>query len=156
MQDTADGGKYTKGQRSPRWAFMQTLDILAKDDSGDVYLHRLRILQTPFFAFYLHDLNLPDSDRDPHDHPWNFTSIILRGGYTEEVFDNQYECLEGAYRKPRRNTWKRWSIHKMTTEKAHRILTVEPKTVSLVIVGRRKRDWGFWTSQGWVAWQDYV
>ena len=24
---------------------------------------------------------------DPHDHPWSFRSVILTGGYVEEVFD---------------------------------------------------------------------
>lgn len=152
QKETADGGKYTKGQRSPRWAFMQTLDILAKDGSGDVYLHRLRILQTPMFGIYLHDLNLPDADRDPHDHPWNFYSVILRGGYTERYYPHPTATLKNY----RVQVWKRWSIHRMGRLRAHQIDSVEPKTISLIFVGRRARNWGFHTPTGWVPWEEYV
>lgn len=34
----------------------------------------------------MHRFDAPDRG-DPHDHPWTFRSIILHGGYVEEVFD---------------------------------------------------------------------
>lgn len=34
-------------------------------------------------AIRLHHILRSDNDRHFHDHPWNFVSIILRGGYTE-------------------------------------------------------------------------
>lgn len=38
------------------------------------------------FPMVLHHFTAPDHG-DPHDHPWAFVSTILRGGYTEEIFD---------------------------------------------------------------------
>jgi hypothetical protein len=132
---------------------MKPFDIYAKDGSGDVYLHRLRVVQTPWLAVYLHDLNLPDSDRDPHDHPWSFWSLVLRGGYTERLFP--YPHVVGV-ESWKRQTWRRWSLHRMDTAQAHMIDQVEPRTKTLVITGRRRRTWGFWTVDGWVPWQEYV
>jgi hypothetical protein len=139
-------------QQSPRWAFMKPFDIYAKDGSGVVYLHRLRIVQTPWFAVYLHDLNLPDSDRDPHDHPWSFWSVVLRGGYSEHWFPYP----NTGFLHYEEQTWKRWSLHRMGTEHAHSITTVEPRTKTLVFAGRRRRTWGFFTEDGWVPWTEYV
>jgi hypothetical protein len=141
------------GQASPRWALLQPFDIYAKDGSGDVYLHRLRIVRTPWFAVYLHDLNLPDADRDPHDHPWAFGSLVLRGGYTERLFP--YPHVEGPV-GPRVQRWKRWSWHRMPTDQAHMIDAVEPRTKTLILAGRRRRTWGFFTPDGWVPWTEYV
>ena len=50
---------------------------------GQPYLRRYYILKTRWFRIYLHEILRSDEDRDCHDHPWNFTSIILKGGYWE-------------------------------------------------------------------------
>lgn len=138
-----------QGQRSPRWAFMAKMTIPC--ENGLVYLVRWRLVQTPWFGVYLHDLLEPDSDRDPHDHPWNFISIVLRGGYLERF----YEQRVGFQQKTRDQVWRRWSWHRMGTDHAHMIRTVEPRTKTLILTGRRSRNWGFWTDDGWVAWQNY-
>lgn len=143
-----------------RWAFLSPQDIPAKDGSGDVYLHRFRIIKTPFFGVYLHDLNLPDTDRDPHDHPWTFWSFVLSGGYEEIVFEDlQYLpglrsplCAERIYNR----RWLKWSWHRMNTNAAHKILSVQPKTKTLVFTGPRVREWGFWTQDRWIPWKPYV
>lgn len=147
---------HTKGQVSPRWAFMKPFDIYARDGSGDVYLHRLRIVQTPLFAVYLHDINLPDADRDPHDHPWPFAAWILRGGYTEEVWDSPAELATGGTVYSRTLLQRRWSWHRMNTTAAHMITSIQPHTKTLIITGPRKKSWGFWTHGGFVPWQEYV
>jgi hypothetical protein len=139
-----------------RWAFMKPFDIYDKNGSGEVYLHRLRILQTPWFAVYLHDLNLPDTDNDPHDHPWVFTSFIVRGGYTETVFCSEDRTTAAGKYDTCKRTWNRRSIHKMKMDRAHKITSVQPRTRSLIVAGRRKASWGFWTENGFVDWHDYV
>jgi hypothetical protein len=132
-----------------RWALMEWTDIPSKLNPELVYLRRLRILQTPWWAVYLHWINEPDTDRDIHDHPWRFWSLILRGGYTEEI----YERLAPIIAKRR---WRQWSAHHMPITMAHRITSVEPKTVTLVITGRRVRDWCFWTEDGLIPWRQYL
>lgn len=139
------------GQRSPRWAFMQRMTIPC--ESGEIYLARLRIVQTPWFGVYLHDINEPDADRDPHDHPWTFYSLVLRGSYTEEL--HPYPHVDNTVIRPQ--TWRRWSLHRMGRETAHRITYAAPGLRTLIFTGPRRRNWGFYTQPwgGFVSWQDY-
>lgn len=39
------------------------------------------------FSAVIHRFTQADGNGDPHDHPWRFRSIILKGGYREEIFD---------------------------------------------------------------------
>lgn len=139
-----------KSGSTARWAILSRFTII-KD--GEVYLDRLRVLQTPWFGVYLHRIAKPDADRDPHDHPWTFLSCVLRGGYEEDLY--RYPHVIGAD-LPIRLVWRRWTWHRMDRATAHSIRSVKPRTVTLVLVGHRCRDWGFWTADGWVAWRDYL
>jgi hypothetical protein len=134
---------------STRWTLWQYCDIESDVNPGQVYLRRLRLVQTPWFGVYLHWINESDTDRDLHDHPWRFWSLILRGGYTETVSDHP-----GA--PPVSRYWPRWSWHHMPLRSAHRIIALVDETVTLVIVGRRVRVWGFWTTEGRIPWPDYL
>lgn len=134
-------------QTSPRWAFLKWFDIPDRENPDLVYLRRLRIVQTPLFAIYIHWIYLPDTDRDPHDHPWNFWSLILRGGYTERLHKKSGEQVL--------NAWYRGSFHKMSITHAHKITELIPGTVTMVVTGPRHRTWGFWTEEGFVKYMDY-
>ncbi len=138
----------TAGSRWALWSWFEVPDAL---HPTRVYLRRLRVIQTPWFGVYLHWIYAPDRDRDPHDHPWPFVSWILRGGYTERVWVKMWHESVGFTRKR-----DRWSGHTMSTTVAHSVTAVDPGTVTFVVVGRRCRQWGFWTDQGWVAWPDYT
>lgn len=141
------------------WSVLEVFDIPSRVNPERVYLKRLRILQTPYFGVYLHHINEPDTDRDPHDHPWPMWSFILRGGYREHVWMRPQDIL-GAnaalqtllYRS---HTWNRFSLHYMPCGYAHLIKFLAPDTVTLVVVGRRSREWGFWTPEGFVEWKVY-
>jgi hypothetical protein len=138
------------GPRSPRWAFLKKMVIPCQ--GGEVYLVRYRLIDTPWFGVYLHDIQEPDHDYDPHDHPWNFISVILRGGYIEKVWPMPWVHLgAGSYRR----RWLRWSWLAMDTCLAHRIEEVQPGTWSLILRGKRTRVWGFHTQGGFVPWMEY-
>lgn len=135
--------------KNVRWAFMKWADIPSAQDPEVTYLRRLRVLQTPWFMIYLHWIYLPDSDRDPHDHPMSFWSFIVRGGYIEKIYVDM--GLAGS--SPiRRN---RFSGHFMPRRLAHMITKIDAGTITLLLGGPRKQKWGFWTSQGWVPWEEY-
>jgi len=137
-----------------RWAFMSRFDI---DDpvTGELYLRRWRIVQTPWFAVYLHKIATPDKDRDLHDHPWSFLSLILRGGYDEErlVYDNG---LDGDMcSKMFRRGWLSLGWRRATD--AHRITRLHrTPTWTLVLTGPRRRSWGFYTDAGYRDWKTYL
>jgi hypothetical protein len=137
----------TTGRRSPRWAFMEPLDIGADNDP---YLDRLRLIQTPLFGIYLHHIHRPDRDRDPHDHPWWFASLVLAGGYTEEVWPDKRDRSRSHFRRRRR-----WTVRSLGQSAAHMIATVDGPLWTLVLTGPRRSDWGFWTPDGFTGWRDY-
>jgi hypothetical protein len=132
---------------------MERFDIPDARDPSVVHLRRRRVIQTPLFGIYLHHIYQPDSDRDPHDHPWPFVSIMLRGGYSEEVWQVKAGELGAT---PRTIARRRWSAHGTGLRVAHIIRTLRPGTVTLVLTGRHSRTWGFWTPQGFVPWMRYV
>src|ERR1700742_448357 len=71
-----------------RWSIGATMTL--RNSDGDVYLFRRRLIQTPLFAVYLHDILDGDEERAPHSHPFAFASLVLRGGYVETVFHPEY------------------------------------------------------------------
>lgn len=133
-----------------RWAFFKWADIESAFFPGYVYLRRLRIFQTPWFALYLHFIFEPDLDRDPHDHPCNFWALIVRGGYYEQVFPHQFDVKSNYW-----CSWTPFTLHKMPVDSAHQIKKLNGKTVTLCWFGRRQRQWGFWTADGFVDQETY-
>jgi hypothetical protein len=132
--------KTAKEYASPRWAFMKRRLIGSADS---VYLDRMYVIQTPLFGIMFHRIFRPDRQRDLHDHPWNFLSIVLRGFYIEDTVDGRKTC--------RWFNWKR-------AEDRHSIVWCSRSPVwTLVFTGRKRRTWGFWTDGGkrWVRWTDY-
>lgn len=78
-------------------------------------------------------------------------SIILRGGYIEEVADaREASGLSANGRQAPVRLWLRGTVHRIRMAEAHRIIACEPGTRSLVIRGRKIRRWGFYTPTGWV------
>jgi hypothetical protein len=101
-----------------------------------VYLHRLKIISTPWGGIYLHKIMTPDTDPILHDHPWNFLAIMLRGGYSEVIIDKM--TLEDKENHPRHFNVK-WR------DDRHYILKLDrTPTWTLMFVGGRARTWGFW------------
>lgn len=110
------------------------------------YMIRWYLFDCRFGGVMLHRFFRSDDDRDLHDHPWAFLSIILRGGYNEETSDGLKWYKPGSFLF-RRADW------------AHAI-RLRPGTEgyvwSLVIKGPIKRQWGFYPPSGWVFWKNYL
>lgn len=143
------------------WAFMSRFDI-CDPQTGELYLRRWRIVQTPWFAIYLHKIATPDKDRDLHDHPWPFVSMVLRGGY-DEVMDtaaHYFPMMNHALGRQEllRTVRRGWlSIAFRRATDAHRIVRLHrTPTWTLVLTGPRRRSWGFYTEQGFVDWKEYL
>lgn len=98
------------------------------------HLHRLRIIQTPWFGVYLHKFLVPDIEV-LHDHPWSFRSVALRGGYTEMVPEVRGVGVRPHYVK---------RFNSKRAEDSHYIIELwRVPTWTLICVGRRRREWGF-------------
>lgn len=145
MTETIRAGK--PGDRI-RWAFLTGFNVGAE---GDPYLDRLRIVQAPWFGIYLHHIHRPDRDRDPHDHPWAFWSLILAGGYIERVWPDKTDPGT-SYRRVRN----RWSPGHLGRRQAHIITHIDGPLWTLVLTGPRRSDWGFWVDGDFVPWRKYL
>ena len=111
------------------------------------YIVRLHVIKTPWFAVCLHWLVHPDPEPWLHDHPVSFLSIILRGGYEEK---RQLGSGSWNYAK---HKW--FNFIRATPEDRHTITHVKPNTVTLCLMGPKRRTWGYHTDKGWVDWVTY-
>lgn len=119
------------------------------DPEGGVYLVRWILAEAFGFRLMLHRFVRDDWARDLHDHPWWFVSLLIWGRYCEEGKDRVRFRFAGTG-IARRATWR------------HRIMVVNPRTGrkgpawTLVLTGRRQRDWGFWTRGRWAHHREYL
>jgi hypothetical protein len=91
----------------------------------------------------LHHIVASDPDRDLHDHPWDFTSVLLTGAYAETTPDGVV-----VHRSPA-IVWRR-------AEDPHRLDLLEGPMWTYVTTGPVRRRWGFHTARGFVPWRAYL
>lgn len=95
----------------------------------------------------LHHIKASDLDRDYHNHPYNFTSIMLTpGGYIENTPDccgNPVAKKFGLFRK-----------NSKTVDDFHRLTLTKP-VWTLVFCGPRLQSWGFWSGKKGDPFIDY-
>lgn len=105
----------------------------------------------------VHEILSSDEERHMHDHPWDSTSIILKGGYWEVMPTHQHQHpvfddvnFIRVWRKPGD------VISRKATDR-HRIEIPKGKSAwSMFIVGGQEQKWGFYTEEGLVYWRDYL
>lgn len=127
-----------------RWGIFSTMVLTWP--TGEVYLRRWRIIQTPLVGLYVHRIERPDHDVALHDHPWratrytSFWSFIVRGGYTESFATaTELECNERSMLVHTAPT-----VRSFPNGAMHRIGYVQPNTWTVVLVGRRVSSWCFY------------
>jgi hypothetical protein len=119
-------------------------DRIDDEDYLERYYLFLKNRKTFPFNIFLHKF-LKSDDEELHDHPWSFTTIILSGGYWEHSLYGKTWHGPGSI------------IHKQATD-LHR-LELDPDvsdTWTLFIPGKRCRNWGFQTAEGWINEKDYL
>lgn len=102
----------------------------------------------PFYARF-HHIQRADHDRNTHDHPWWFRSIIISGWYEEELEDEH-----GKYFKK----YGPGDVNSKDPGEYHRITSVSPGgVITLVVHGHRRRSgWGFKVDGKHVPWRKYL
>jgi hypothetical protein len=112
---------------------------------GEPYLLRRYLFKCRWLTIVLHTFYSSDPD-EPHDHPWNWASYVLRGAYYEDSVDHTT-----AHRKAGSFRFKR-------AEEFHRIVLdpdCEKAPVTLFFTGARRRKWGFLRGDKWINAADY-
>lgn len=128
---------------------------IVKEVAGEkvTYLRRYFIFTCKRFNIYLHHIRRSDDDPDPHDHPWDFSTFILRGSYTNEGYRQcgaSYPCLHPEFKDVR------WYA-KRKAEHIHQVKLIKKKMVwTLIFTGPYRREWNFVTRNGPVMWRTYL
>jgi len=96
------------------------------------------------FNIFLHKFLKSDPD-ELHDHPWNYRTFIFRGGYWEYTDKGKFwrGPLSYLYRPAN-------SFHRIELDKD------KPTCWTLFIPGKKVREWGFQTEDGWVHNEQYL
>jgi hypothetical protein len=135
---------------APRW-------FIGADHLGN-YMRRW-IARCPWGTLRLHNILTSDAGRDFHDHPFNFSSLILSGGYVEHRPGCRCEMLGSPLRGSHRGTDCRFygpgSVVRRQATDFHRLELVNGPAWTLVVSGPYFRTWGFQTTNGWVDFREY-
>jgi hypothetical protein len=127
------------------WDWIQK-HILGRSDiysGGVLYMRRWRVGPKWFLGLRLHHIVRSDADPELHDHPFSFATLILRGGYTEQLADGT------------RTRHGPGSVLFRSAEVLHR-LDLDKPAWTVVLRGPIRRSWGFMTRIGWMPWQRFV
>lgn len=126
--------------------------------NDEPYLERyyLFLKERTWFPFnvFLHKFLKSDPD-EHHDHPWNYATLILKGGYWEWIpqFNKQGQKIgEIAH-------WRGRGHFRLCSAKSYHRIEVD-KTVgdtwTLFMPMWKKKEWGFFTKGKWVQHEEYL
>lgn len=107
-------------------------------------------------SLMLHYFMLPDEGA-LHDHPWDFRTTVLVGGYLEE---RPHDWTTGSPYGPRAVHTLPRVVGTTASRRAtdlHRVASIQPGTWTLVRTGPKVRSWGFHPPGAkWIPWRDYI
>ena len=109
------------------------------DGTGPVSWRRpiAKLIQKLGFAVRVHEILSSDQGRDPHDHPWPYVAIILRGGYWETRYNAAGEKLSEEWHGPGSVLYRpAGSWHRLDLGRSRPVFT-------LFITGNYVGTWGF-------------
>ncbi len=108
---------------------------------GVTYLDRWVLATLGPRRVYLHHFRFDDPE-EPHNHPRTFVSFLFRGSYEEEILHPDGRRTSRLLRAPH--------LRRFAPQHAHRIVRCRGAW-SLVVVGRRRQDWGFRSGDRWIS-----
>jgi len=141
--------------------------------NDDVYLVRYIVYKGKLGCIYVHRFMRSDAD-SPHDHPFNFWTYIISGGYHEVFYDRSKPIID-PYTKKFESFWTRSinirepgdfayrranDIHQVVVDKTRTIDEIKDAPYTICFIGPRVREWGFWPLEmkgsGFLDWREYL
>jgi hypothetical protein len=115
-----------------------------RSKEGVLHFRRWRVLETKYFRFYVHQIFESDKDAHLHNHPWNFLSFVLKGGYFEELSKGHFKLV------------RRFGFNWHKAADYHKITLYEKPTISLFFTFGEYRPWGYETlEEGHIDSEEY-
>lgn len=129
-------------------------DIVKPEDGvPSLYLRRFYVYRGKDTHYFIHYIRRSDNDRDPHDHPWDFSSYMIAGGYTEQIAFRSGGSPTKSYTRALKPGQKIFN----QAEHTHKVsLPLGQTAWTFVAAGNARRVWGFLTENGWVDWRTYL
>lgn len=107
------------------------------------------LLQRFDIAVRVHTILRSDRDRWPHNHPWPYITVILRGGYWEHQYNSNGQYVAIKWYGPGRILFRKaQSWHKLELPEFQEAWT-------LFITFRKKQTWGFNANGRFVPYYQY-
>ena len=114
----------------------KVLEIRSK--KGKLHFQRWRLIEILGRGIFIHHFTRSDKDLHLHDHPWDFYSLVLKGGYVELTKDGTVTRNPGDFGF-------------IAAEKLHQIKSLlTDSSWTLIFRGKRKRVWGYDVDGEWV------
>lgn len=131
----------------------QEQHICGTGGPDDIYMIRYTVFKSSLLTVYIHRFLRSDGD-DHHDHPFNFWSYVAKGGYTEELLEshsgNDMSYLTAftsrkVSREPGSLAYRKaTAVHRVIVDKDRKYVDRHQAPLTVVLLGRRWREWGFW------------
>jgi hypothetical protein len=142
-------------------------------NGNEVYLVRYIVFKSKYCCLYIHRFMKSDAD-DPHDHPWNFFTYVISGGYVEKFYDKEQSQLstekqnfsafwtsQYVIRNPGSLRYRKSTdIHQVIVDKTRTMDELADAPFTVCLMGPRKRNWGFWPlsflGATFIDWRSYL
>jgi hypothetical protein len=102
-------------------------------------MERLALIDCRAFGVYLHRFPVPGARIPGHDHPWDFATLVLSGGYVEQ------SCTCGV----RGETRARGTVGLRRAESAHAVVVGPAGALTLCVRGPQRRAWSWRRLGAW-------
>jgi hypothetical protein len=124
---------------SPAWT------LIPDENTGEAYKAERTLLKTPTRTIRINVWFAPDL-RDsqgpkPHNHPWDFHSVILGGAYAEDRYRRNSTGGIDHHAGVEHRTGE---VNKIGREEFHEVTAVDPgQTMTLMLCGPGMASWGY-------------
>lgn len=134
-------------------AFAALLESKELPYEGDTpYTTRYIVRKTDAGSVYLQNIHREDRDPAMHSHPWVWMrTTVLHGGYQAD----RGTIHDGELQRHLPRYFRVGDSYEMSSNQVHVITAVSPDTWTLLFVGPKHDEWGFWIGgRGLVPWRE--
>lgn len=130
------------GTRTPENKKMRKFQLRWREPLGNKdcpYAYRWT-LNLWLFAVRVHQWITTEDSRNLHDHPWNFITLVVKGGYTDvshradTIPHTHYDKLEFL------------SLRYRKADHRHYVMVNEGGCWTVLLTGPVIRNWGYWVN----------